>query len=71
MITVQVTSDVKPTHVALRYTQTYSTKRRDFRFYRKDVDPEDPCVFPEIKLPFGPLHPKFGGDCFSWKYWHS
>ena len=71
-ITVNVLGDVQPDKVALRYTQTYSKLRRDFRYFRVDIPEEEKCSFPEIHLPspYVPIKPKFGGNCMSWKYWH-
>jgi hypothetical protein len=81
-ITVRLLNeDIRPVKVQLRWTQTYSTIRRDFRYFRHEL-PDEPCQFrlwpfhertaPEIRLPNKILHigpPGPGADCMSYKWW--
>jgi len=60
-LSVKIPEQFEATSVYLRYAETMSSIRRDFRVIRLENEHTEPCVWPWIKLPFG--WNLRGGDC--------
>eukprot|EP01064_Diplonema_japonicum_P014994 TRINITY_DN22762_c0_g1_i1.p1 TRINITY_DN22762_c0_g1~~TRINITY_DN22762_c0_g1_i1.p1 ORF type:complete len:262 (+),score=58.39 TRINITY_DN22762_c0_g1_i1:66-851(+) len=67
VISVDVPSGQTLKNVSLRYADTFSTTRRDFRWVRFANEQNGACTPPEETLP----NPVFGGNCFVPIFWYS
>lgn len=54
--------------VYLRHAETFSERRRDFRYLRIENEFTEKCSWPWIKIPFG-INLQ-GGDCIQAVLWH-